>query len=258
MKKQTSKKIGQQRYAYDEVDSTNERAKQLAKEKAPEGTLVIAECQTKGKGRNGRIWQSDKGVGLWMSIILRPDLPIQKVQQVTLVAGLAMCETIRELTHLDVMIKWPNDLVIQGKKVCGILCELKMSKQKVDYIIVGIGVNVNTKSFDDGLPYATSLYLESGKTSDREAIINCFCNRFEHYYEHFKTTQTMAMLKSSYERYCININREVKIINNQQEYTAYAQGITDEGALIVDKKDGTRQNLTSGDLSVRGVYGYCD
>lgn len=258
MSRQKTKYIGNKRYFYEELDSTNTTAKVLGKQNEEEGTLVIADKQLSGKGRNGRNWQSPAGVGIWMSILLRPKLSLQQVPQLTLVAGLAMCQTIKSQTGLQASIKWPNDIVVKGKKVCGILCEVQTQAEEVSFTVVGIGVNVNTTQFPEELPFASSLYKEAGRTFDRQQLIDTFCQVFEEYYEVFKVEKNLAFMKKEYEANCITLNNKVKIIDNQQSYEAYAQGITCEGALIVNKIDGKSMTLVAGEVSVRGVYGYCD
>lgn len=248
--------IGAKRRYYEETDSTNSRAKEWAKQGALDGSIVIADKQCAGRGRNGKVWTSPSGVGIWMSIILRPLLEAQELAPLTLITGLAMCEAIEEVTGVETKIKWPNDLVVKDKKLCGILCEMQATQKGVQHVIVGIGVNVNTEAFDVSLPYATSLYKVTGHQYNREQIIDAFCNVFEKYYRHYHDTKSFGDFKEKYEDKCITLNNKVKIIDNQQNYEAYAQHISEEGHLVILKEDGQTEEVYAGEVSVRGLYGY--
>ena len=174
----------------------------------------------------------------------------------TLVAGLAICEAIQAQTDLPVRIKWPNDIVLNGKKICGILCEMQANQEGVQYAVVGVGVNVNTDSFPTDLPYASSLYRQSGIKYDREPIIESFCTRFDHYYRDYQKEQNLGFLLENYKSNCITLNNKVKIINNQQTKEAEAQDITKTGELFVQYEDGTEECILAGEVSVRGLYDY--
>lgn len=159
-------------YYQESVDSTNEEAKRQAMHGAPNGSLFIAEEQTGGKGRLGRIWRSPRGSGLWFSILLRPSSLPEQIASLTLLAGLAVCTAIRSKTGCTAMIKWPNDVVIGSKKVCGILTEMAAEIDRVDYVIMGIGINVNNESFPEELQIkGTSLYLETGASVARAELL---------------------------------------------------------------------------------------
>lgn len=246
--------LGQKRIYDREMDSTNNRAKTLIKEGIEEGTLVITDSQTQGKGRLGRTWQAPVGTSILMSLILKPTVPIACCSQLSIVSALTLCETLQALTGLEAKIKWPNDIIVHQKKVCGILMELC---QAIDYyLILGIGINVNTPSFPNELPYATSLYLESGQLYDREEIIEQFLKRFEVDYKTFQETKTITFLKKRYEENCITLHKTVKLIKGNQEYIAYAKGLTDDGKLCVQYPDDTIEAIGYGEISVRGLYGY--
>ena len=251
-----TKVLGQTIYYKDEIDSTNNKAKELARKGAKEGTLVVADQQTSGKGRLGRVWESPAGTGIWMSIILRPNILPQYASQITLVAGLDMCEAIQEVTGLNAMIKWPNDVVVGGKKVCGILTEMSAEIEGINYIVVGIGVNVNMKHFPETLPYASSLVLQGGKEYSRKEIITNFLERFDKDYEQYKVKPDLEALQKRYERNCINLHKKVKLVRKSGEVVAEAIGINKEGELCVKYEDGTEETVLSGEVSVRGLYGY--
>lgn len=237
---------------YKTIDSTNTAAKNA---ECKDGTIFIAEMQTNGKGRMGRDWISDKKKGIWMSIVLMPKIVPERINQLTLVTGLAVCETLTEIYKLDFKIKWPNDIIIEGKKVCGILTEGVAEANKVK-VISGIGINVNSKNFPADLENkATSIYLLTGKKADRVEIINKFAENFEKYYNDFIISGTKNIMKK-YKDLCITLNSEVVAIKDGENIKANAVGITDAGELLIKKEDGTTLKIKSGEVSVRGIYGY--
>ena len=177
--------IGQKMECFDVIGSTNTTAMQMAEEGAPHGTLVVADRQDSGKGRRGRSWVMPAGIAIAMSIVLKPEelLP-GNAPMLTLVSALAVAGAIREQTGLKAAIKWPNDIVIDGKKVCGILTEMSTQIDYINHIVVGIGINVHNEQFPEELiDRATSLYLASGKHFSRAALVEAVCESFEHYYE---------------------------------------------------------------------------
>ena len=164
----------------DETDSTNNEAKKAAEDGACHGTLVVADYQSGGKGRRGRVWDAPHGVGAWMSLICRPDVHPSCASMLTLVAGMAVCDGIRTCCGLETRIKWPNDIVIGGKKVCGILTEMSTELDCINYVVAGIGVNVNNREFPEEIrDVATSLFIETGKTVSRSRIIAETMQAFE-------------------------------------------------------------------------------
>lgn len=248
--------LGQTIHYEAEVDSTNQLAKQLAGQGEKEGTLVIADQQTRGKGRLGRVWTSPPGTGIWMSLILRPEILPQYASQLTLVAGLSVCEAIQEVTGLEAQIKWPNDVVVNGKKVCGILTEMSAEMDGINYVIVGIGINVNMKSFAEELPHASSLALQGGQEYSRKEIIKHFLEKFEIDYSVYKQNPNLAAIKTRYEKNCITLHKKVKLIRGNEEIIARAIEITTSGALKVQYEDGKIEDIVSGEVSVRGLYDY--
>lgn len=249
--------VGKSIEYFEVTDSTNQRIYDFAEKGREEGLLAVAEEQTGGKGRRGRSWVSPPGTGIWMSLLLRPKVEPQKASMVTIVAALAMTKAMEKITGMEIRIKWPNDVVLNGKKVCGILTEMSAELEEIHYIIVGIGINANTESFPEDIQdRATSIYLESGKKVERAAFIAEFCVQFEQYYERFLEMGNLEFLKEEYESYLINIGREVKIIKKKEERVRKALGINELGELIVAKSDGTTEIIFSGEVSVRGLYGY--
>lgn len=249
--------IGREIEYFEKTDSTNERIRNFAEAGRKEGLLAVAEEQTGGKGRRGKSWSSPAGTGIWMSMLLRPQMEPYKASMITIVTALAMNKAIENVSGMESKIKWPNDIVINGKKVCGILTEMSAELESIRYIIVGMGINVNTEAFPaDIRDRATSIFLESGKKIDRAALIAEFCRQFEQCYEKFIETEDLKFLKEEYESHLINIGKEVKIIKNNQEKVRKAIGINEQGELIVQKSDGTKEVVFSGEVSVRGLYGY--
>lgn len=248
---------------HDCIDSTNLRAKQLAECGEPEGTLVVADRQTAGRGRRGRGWLAESGVGIWMTLILRPDLEPERLSGITLIAALAVNRAIREVSGAETQIKWPNDIVLGGKKICGILTEVSSEMNYIHYAVTGIGINVNTVQFPaDMQDIATSLYLETGSLVDRTALIGRFAALYGKYYERYLRDGNLKAFVEEYNRVLVNRDRQVKIYYGMVEEadpskieTGIARGINEDGTLLVEV-DGCCKSIVSGEVSVRGVYGY--
>ena len=240
---QTSYKV----YYKDETVSTNIDA--IKSEAADDKSVFIAEKQTGGKGSRGRSWVSDEGDGIWMSILLIPKLPLSDIPKITPCAGLAVCSALLK-NGCDAGIKWPNDIIINSKKVCGILTEKRGEK-----VVVGIGINVNTERFDAELcEKATSLYIETGRKTEREKLISDILADFERFYDLLRS-KGFSALKKSYAECSVTLGKKVKVIQPCEEYEAYAVEIGDNGELIVER-DGEKISLCSGEVSVRGINGY--
>ena len=238
-----------------ETDSTNLWIKRLAKEGASEGTLALAEFQSAGRGRLGRSWEVPEGTSVMMSILLRPKFEPQYAPTLTLVMGMAVAKAVESL-GFDVSIKWPNDVVVSHKKICGILTEMGVRDGKIDYAVIVVGINVNIKEFpEEMVDKATSLYLESGKEFDRSQIPGLVMEAFEKYYEKFAATCDLSGLKEEYESILANYNQPVRVLA-KEPYEGVARGITDGGELLVEKTDGTIVAVSAGEVSVRGLYSY--
>ena len=238
-----------------ETDSTNLWDKRLAKEGAPEGTLALAEFQSAGRGRLGRSWEVPEGTSVMMSILLRPKFEPQYAPMLTLVMGMAVAKAVKKF-GFDVSIKWPNDVVVSHKKICGILTEMGVRDGKIDYAVIGVGINVNIREFPEEMAdKATSLYLESGREFDRSQIPGLVMEAFEEYYEKFAATCDLSGLKEEYESILANYNQPVRVLA-KEPYEGVARGITDGGELLVEKTDGTIVAVSAGEVSVRGLYSY--
>lgn len=249
--------IGRQIVVLDETDSTNNEVKRRAEQGAAGGLLVVSDSQTGGRGRRGRGWSSPKGSNVYMSLLLRPDFLPERASMLTLVTAMAVCEAVHAVTGIDAQIKWPNDVVAGGKKLCGILTEMSAEADYINYVVIGIGINTNVTEFPEEIKNtATSLLLESKGIVDRNRIIAEFCNCFAQKYDLFRQKKDMTLLLKSYNKSLVNRGREVRILDPGGEYEGVSEGIDAEGRLIVRKEDGSAVKILSGEVSVRGVYGY--
>ncbi len=242
---------------YEKTDSTNMRIEELAEKGATHGTIVVAEEQTMGKGRRGRNWESPAEGNIYMSILLRPQIQADKASMLTLVMAYSVAQAVRGLGHEELQIKWPNDLVLSRKKVCGILTEMHLKGTEIDYVVIGVGVNANVQHFSQDLGHkATSLYLESGKMVECKQLIRQIVERFEIAYQQFMEKKDLSFLKDAYNGMLINCEREVQVLEPGNAYIAYAKGIDCNGQLLVRTADGKEKAVFAGEVSVRGVYGY--
>lgn len=242
---------------FDEIDSTNTQAKLSAESGASHGTLVVADCQVTGKGRRGRDWASPHGVGIWMSLIMRPDLHPSSASMLTLVAAMAVADGIEKTAGIPTEIKWPNDIVSGGKKLCGILTEMSTELECINYVVTGIGINANTEEFPEEIrEVASSIYLEAGKRVRRSSLIGAIMQAFEVYYEKFIRTCDMSGLMDDYNARLANKDKKVRVLKPDGDYTGTALGIDKEGELLVETEDRQIHRVISGEVSVRGIYGY--
>lgn len=249
--------MGRNLVVFPVTDSTNIQARRLAEVGSPQGTLVVAESQQAGKGRRGRSWSSPAGSSIYMSFILRPKIPPHCASMLTLIAGMACAQAVREQTGLPAEIKWPNDLVLNGKKICGILTEMSAELEEIHYVVTGIGINVHQTEFPEEIcKTATSLKLEGGKNLDRGALIAGSMKWFEAYYEQFCAVGDLSQLKETYEGMLANQDKGVRVLDPHGAYEGVCRGITVNGELIVELPDKTQCQVMSGEVSVRGIYGY--
>lgn len=240
--------IGKEIHYYCEVDSTNEVAKRLAHDGAPEGAIIIAESQRSGRGRRGKKWLSPSG-GVWMTIILRPDIPPSKAPQLTLVTGVAVAETLDKECRLDVGIKWPNDILIGKKKVCGILTEASTNPKGLEYVVVGVGIdlNVDVDAFPPELREgATSLKQELEKEIYSVKLVQRFLQNFENLYDDFKKGKFPEILKE-WRKLSKTIGSYVEVQKKGRVVRGEAVGITKEGVLILEMDDGSLRKVISGE-----------
>ena len=253
----TGKWLGKETVFFSEIDSTNDEVRRRAEKGAEEGLIVVADCQNKGKGRRGRVWQNPKGTNIAMSYLLKPGFSPDTAPMLTLIMAMSAAKGIHEVTDLEVGIKWPNDIVINGKKAVGILTEMIAEPDYIHYVIIGTGINVNTRSFPEDISKtATSLFLETGRTWPRALITGLTAGYFEKYYDIFRTTGTLEGLMDEYNSMCVNAGKRVTVLDPKGQFDGTAEGINENGELVVLKDDGKAVNVYAGEVSVRGIYGY--
>lgn len=246
--------IGSELVCFHETDSTNTVAFRLAEDGGAEGTVVIAESQKKGKGRLGRHWISPPGVNLYCSIILRPPILPLNASQLTFLSAVAVARAIAKTTTLAPCIKWPNDVLVNGRKVAGLLNEMSAETEKVNFVILGIGVNINMarEDFPADLRHpASSLLLESGKPVSRTAFIRSLLENLEELYELY-LAEGYPPVREAWLSSCNMLGRRVRVTFHERETEGVATGIDEEGALLVQRDDGKVERVLAGDVSILG------
>ncbi len=247
---------GQEICHFPSLDSTNIKAKELAEKGYPQGTLVIADQQSAGRGRRGRGWESPAGTGIFMTLLLKPDINPNNASMLTLVTALAVAKGIEAASGADVQIKWPNDVIIGGKKVCGILTEMSAQFDYINHIVIGIGINVHNETFPEDIAKAAcSIFMETGKHIRRAELIESILEYFEFYYDIFLQTEDLSELLKEYNAMLVNMHRNVKVLDPKEPFEGKSMGITERGELIVDTQE-SRKLVSCGEVSVRGIYGY--
>lgn len=247
--------LGKNLRFYQEVDSTNNVLKKLATENAPEGTVVISDVQRAGRGRRGRVWISGPGLGIWMSVLFRPNIHPSQVQILTLASSVAVVRALRPLNIEGLGIKWPNDILINGKKVCGILTELSAEAEKVEWVVVGIGLNVNHDHDDfqsEIRGTATSLRLGCGDPNqlNRSEIAANIINELETVYMEL-LEKGPGWVVGEWKEYNVTLGKRIRLINQAGVKEAQALGITPDGKLIVRYDDGETGEVLSGEITLR-------
>ena len=249
-----NKIIGKNLIVLDSVDSTNDYLKKLGNEGCENGTVVVAREQTKGKGRLGRTWQSKKDDGIAFSVLLRPNVAPSEVSAITPLAGLAVCKAIREYTKLDCVIKWPNDIIVGRKKLVGILTEMSAEFDAVEYVITGIGINVDHTSFPEEIAFkATSLLLETGRHVDKNEFLACVVEHIENEFVKNNLELTPTAL-AEYIDLCATVGRSVTFQRGTRRISGMAVGVSEHGELKVMMSDGTICLVNSGEVTVQGIY----
>ncbi len=234
------------------VDSTNEAARRLADAGSKEGAVVITDNQLRGKGRRGRRWFSRPGEGICFSLILRPPLPPAQIPGITLLAGVAVCRAIEDRTGLRPGLKWPNDLILAGKKLGGILAETGSDRKGRGYLILGIGINVREVHFPPELQGdATSLRLAGVANPDRPLLIAGILGRLEELYRDFAVSQDLSPILELYRKRSVTLGRRVQATGPGREFSGLACGLTEEGGLRIRMDNGEETELTSGEISLR-------
>ncbi len=246
------KVTGRELLILDEVESTNDIAMKFGAEGKEEGLVVVAESQQHGKGRLGRIWASPKGVNLYVSFLLRPDLPPINAPVLTMMASLATAEAISETTGLETWIKWPNDILVNQKKICGILTEMNAEEEKINYVVIGIGINVNMKHED--LPMtvkipATSVIECLGSKLDRSELLCSVIKKMDLYYGELHNNGIMAIIYK-WRRLCNTLNKRVRVVLHESVVTGVAEDVTQEGGLVLRISGDSTKVIYSGDITV--------
>ena len=245
-----TKIFGKNIFSFDTLNSTNTFAKSLSKEEVPHGTLIIAEEQTAGRGRLQRNWVSPAGKNLLFSIILYPDFGIEKISLLPFAGSLAIADAIETITGLSSTCKWPNDVLINGKKVCGMLLESSLGNSVQEKIILGIGLNVNQEEFSEELKFkASSLQIESGIVINRVTLLQKILEELENRYEqlsHFPAQQ----LLNDWRMKALLFGKKITVLESEFSFTATAIDVNEDGSLIIETEDGQKRNIFSGDVSL--------
>lgn len=255
--------IGRNVIYFGKVDSTNIEAKKIAAD-CQDGTAIVAGYQTAGRGRLGRKWESPEGTGIYLSVIIKPDIPPEKVQVITLAASVAVAAALKETAGIDAGIKWPNDIVLNGKKVCGILTEMNSEMERVNYIILGIGVNFSQKAEDfpqelRDRAISVADYLSGTEPSAsicrKSALVRAILVKLDKLYKMLLDGDKQEII-TLWKSMSATLGREVSITGKDISYTGKAVDVTDDGRLVILCSDGTRRDIVSGEVSVRGLLGY--
>ena len=246
-------------YWFDTIDSTNTRAKEMAAQGAAHGTVLIAGHQTAGRGRLGRSFQSPAGLGVYMSVILRPHCPPEKLMHLTCAAAVAMCDAVEQAAGIRPGIKWTNDLVLGNRKIAGILTEMALDAKTglVDYAVVGIGINCRQQPQDfpeEIRGFAGSLSMALGRNIDTATVAAAMIDALHTMSRDLFSP--IAILMDRYRADCITVGRDISLLRGDSLRHGHAIGVDDLGALLVRFPDGHVEAVNSGEVSVRGMYGY--
>ncbi len=235
------------------LTSTNQVLKDMAKAAAPHGSLCLCECQSAGRGRLDRSWSSPEGQGVWLSVLLRPKMKPEQAPLITFACALAMARAVRRVTGLNAQIKWPNDLVLEGRKLCGILLEMGFDASGM-YVVAGTGLNVRRDAYPQELRNRAIAIEECAALPDRGEIIAAYLEELEKAMDALEQ-EGFAGIAADYRAMSITLGSRVQVIG-AEVFTGTAQAIGEDGSLLVQREDGTLQRVLAGDVSVRGVMGY--
>ncbi len=242
--------IGREIYLFPEVVSTNALAMEMASTGAADGTVVIAETQTGGKGRLGRAWISPKG-NLYISVVLRPEIPPHKAPLITLMTAVSVTSTIRRHLEVQAGIKWPNDILISGKKAAGLLTEMRAEPDRVKHIVLGIGINVNMDMAELPVPLrklSTTLSAETGKKVDRTLFLQQVLAELDRWYQIF--LKGGAAVIEAWQLFNVTVGKRVAVSGPGETFEGMAQGIDTDGRLILKLDDGTLHEVAAGDVTI--------
>ena len=248
---------GRNLQCFEETESTNVTASRMGMEGAEHGTLVVADKQTGGRGRRGRTWESPGGKNLYFSLLLRPQIELEKASMLTLLMAVSVARAIENMCEESAGIKWPNDILVHGKKVCGILTELHVEKGRIGHVVVGVGINVKNQDFQGELvDKASSLERECGQEFDRTRLLRGIMNCFEKDFEVFVERGDLEPFTEFYHAHLLNKDVQVQVLDPQEPFEGIARGISPTGELLVEREDGEIVQVYAGEVSVRGLQGY--
>lgn len=246
--------IGRELMYLPEVDSTNTWIRELAETGAQEGTVAVADQQTAGRGRLGRRWESPAGVNLYCSVLLRPDIPVQQAPQLTFLSAVAVSDTLKELYGLQVEVKWPNDILVRGAKIAGLLNEMSAETERIHFVVLGLGINLNMNpdQFPAGISYpATSVALETGHAIDRRRFLKALLQRLDGCYLEF-LEKGFGPIRRRWESLCSVMNQSVTVNQGQaREFAGTVVGLDPDGALRLQTPDGCIERILAGEVRVR-------
>lgn len=251
----TTRQIGRGDAAVlESVTSTNTHLKEMARNGAPAGSLCVSETQSAGKGRLGRVWHSPAGQGLWLSVLAKPDIPPADAPLVTFCAAMAMAQAVQEVTGLAAAVKWPNDLVLASKKLCGILLEVSANARGLDYIVIGTGLNVRRGAYPAELAHQATSIEDHAAPPPRSLLLARYLSALEDCLTRLEQGG-FAALAADYRRLSCTLGRPVQVIGSES-FTGVAEDMDETGALLVRDEGGTLRRVLAGDVSVRGGMGY--
>ncbi|MDP8263469.1 MAG: biotin--[acetyl-CoA-carboxylase] ligase [Candidatus Ancaeobacter aquaticus] len=248
-----TKIIGRNVVSFEETASTSSVALRMAEDGEPEGTIVIAESQNKGRGRHGRCWSSPKGKGLWFSLILRPDISPQDISQITCAGAIACARAITDISGCETEIKWPNDIIVGGKKISGILTEINSDLEGIRYVVLGVGINVNVDKTDfpkEIRNIATSMKIELSKNVSRLSVLGSFLQWFEEYYLELQSGK-FDRIRTDWISLSNTIGKYVTVETQGKKIEGYATGVDPKGNLVVRLPNGLNEYVMSGDVTVQ-------
>nr|WP_281350055.1 biotin--[acetyl-CoA-carboxylase] ligase [Alkalibaculum sporogenes] len=252
-----TKRIGKTIHYFEEISSTNDYAKKLAQNAFEDGEVIIAGTQKSGRGRFSREWISPPNKGIYISLLLKPQISFENITQLTLFTALAICNALEEYVGINLEIKWPNDILLNSKKICGILTEISGEVDKINHVIIGFGINVNFDKvdFDDTLKNkATSLKIETSKTQDRKKIIQHILTVFDKYYEDYLNGENFENILKQYKSKMTIIEKNIVIsIHNNTPASGTVIDITNSGALKIKMSDGSVKEFLSGEISLNPI-----
>ena len=250
--------VGDRIDCFESIDSTNAYLKRIASDGAPDGTVAVAAAQTAGRGRRGRVFQSAAGKGVYLSALLRPQLAVDALMPLTGLCAVAMCDAVERCSGVRPQIKWTNDLILNGKKLCGILTELGMENGELSYVVVGVGINVSQRKEDfsgEVKDLATSLGQELHREISKNELAAAMIAALDTLYADLRGGNTKSYV-GRYRRDCVTLGKEVQLLWQDAREKVFALDVDEQFGLVVRREDGKIETVRTGEVSVRGLYGY--